>query len=849
MLGNIRQVIIIIALIIPVHYASGQYISKDNYTGSWADPNSWIPVWPAPQTLILNFDVTIYGYITSYSPVSLNGAVDNLTVNDTLVIHGDLEINNSCHLTISDNGILIVRGNLKLNNQSIVTANGYMIITGTVTRVGAITQGSFTSNDSPPKVFICGAVAPSTLTANASAYPALNCSASASSEYLNSSCTYGNCTDLKADPIFPFFQSTCANVKAESSSPVCTGSPLILKGGPDGVSSYSWTGPGGFTSIAREPVVSASAAPAMAGIYTLTVTGINGCTAEASTTVVINATPTAAALSNTPVCSGTALNLTGGPSGMTTYEWTGPEGFSSGAQSPVVSASALTTLSGTYTLKVTDSKGCTAQTSVVVVVNPSPAVTAGSNTPVCTGTALSLTGEPSGMIAYNWAGPHGFSSTVQNPTVSSAATTSLSGVYTLTAFASNGCTTSASTTVAVSNPSTIAISSNSPVCEGDTIKLISSGGTDFAWSGPGGFSDQEQDPTIPDAISVMGGEYLLATRDPGGCSFEGSLTVTVKPSPVLTISDPSPACYPSTVDISDSEITSGSDPGLEYTYWTDAGLTGPVHDPSALPDGTYYIRGSAANGCYIVKPVQVIIYPLPDVSITGDAGPLCTNEVRMLTGIPAGGVFTVSSGPGTISGSTLSPTGQGVVNISYTWSDKCANSDSRSITVNDNPVVRPGPDQELNFCFETTLAAELDPSETGEWSVTSGTGVIEDIHSPVTRITGLSTGTSTFRWTVHSGNCTSSAEVAIKVNDLFIPDVITPNGDGKNDYFRLNALITPVELIILNRWGLVEYSNKDYRNDWEGRNDKGNTLKSDVYFYILKFGNGLIKKGTIMIIR
>ena len=96
------------------------------------------------------------------------------------------------------------------------------------------------------------------------------------------------------------------------------------------MTTYAWTGPNGFTSALQSPTVSATATAAMAGTYTLTVTGAGGCvSAPVSTTVVVNALPVATAASNSPVCEGSPLNLTGGPAGMTTYAWTGPNGFTS----------------------------------------------------------------------------------------------------------------------------------------------------------------------------------------------------------------------------------------------------------------------------------------------------------------------------------------------------------------------------------------------------------------------------------------------------------------------------------------------------------------------------------------
>jgi gliding motility-associated-like protein len=58
-----------------------------------------------------------------------------------------------------------------------------------------------------------------------------------------------------------------------------------------------------------------------------------------------------------------------------------------------------------------------------------------------------------------------------------------------------------------------------------------------------------------------------------------------------------------------------------------------------------------------------------------------------------------------------------------------------------------------------------------------------------------------------------------------------------------------VDLVIFNRWGLEEYRNTNYRNNWDGRNKNGFMLPNDTYFYILRFNNGLARKGTVLIKR
>ena len=75
---------------------------------------------------------------------------------------------------------------------------------------------------------------------------------------------------------------------ASNNGPVYTGDPVTLTGGPDGMTLYSWTGPDSWTSDQQSPTRN----PAVAGVYSLTVTDGNGCaSAPATTTVVVNPPP------------------------------------------------------------------------------------------------------------------------------------------------------------------------------------------------------------------------------------------------------------------------------------------------------------------------------------------------------------------------------------------------------------------------------------------------------------------------------------------------------------------------------------------------------------------------------
>ena len=640
---------------------------------------------------------------------------------------------------------------------------------------------------------------------------------------------------------------------ASNNGPVCVGSALSLTGGPAGMTTYSWTGPNGFTSLLQNPTVGANATLAMAGVYTLTVTNASGCISATTTTVTVNALSIATVSNNGPVCAGSALNLTGGPAGMTTYSWTGPNGFTSLLQSPAVSANTTLAMAGVYTLSVTNAPGCTNTASTTVVVNALPVATATNNGPVCAGSALNLTGGPAGMTTYSWTGPNGFTSLLQNPTVGVNATLAMAGVYTLTITNTSGCISTATTTVTVNALPIATVSNNGPVCAGSALSLTGgpAGMTTYSWTGPDGFTSASQSPSVSaSATTTMAGVYTLTITNANGCTGTATMTKVVNVLPVATASNNGPVCAGSVLSLT------GGPAGMTTYSWTGpGGFASILQNPSVSTNadiamsGVYALTITNANGCTNTATTTVTINALPLVNITSSSSPMCINDLRTLTGSPSGGTFSISGGPGTITGNVLTATGSGNINLEYNYINVCSNKATQSIIVNETPVVNAGPDEELIFVFETQMKAEILSSETGEWSLVSGAGNIVDIHSPTTRVTELSIGENIFLWKVLNGSCEASAEVKITVYDLFVPSVITPNGDGKNDYFKISENIGNVELIIFNRWGNEEYKNGDYKNDWDGRNIKGAELPNDTYFYVLKFENGKIKKGSVLIKR
>lgn len=190
-------------------------------------------------------------------------------------------------------------------------------------------------------------------------------------------------------------------------------------------SSFLWTGPNNFMSSEASPFVTAI------GTYTVTVTGPNGCTATASTSVNLdNAAPAITAAGGTLDCNTPSVQLaaTSNPAGSS-FSWTGPNNFMSSEQNPTVFGV------GTYNLTVTGSNGCTATASAVVDMDDTVTPVAGFT---FTSDQLSVTfsdNSTNNPTSWSWDFGDGQLSTQQSP----AHTYNAPGEYQVTLVATNDC--------------------------------------------------------------------------------------------------------------------------------------------------------------------------------------------------------------------------------------------------------------------------------------------------------------------------------------------------------------------------------------------------------------------------
>lgn len=293
-----------------------------------------------------------------------------------------------------------------------------------------------------------------------------------------------------------------------------------------------------------------------------------------------------------------------------------------------------------------------------IVSLPTTPIATISTSTVCSGLQFQLFATTVSGASYNWTGPNGFSSTQQNPVISSA-TTNNTGSYSVTATVGN-CTSLPSNSVSITvnqTPNTPTPSSNSPVCEGSTLNLSvgNLANVSFSWTGPNGFTSNIQQPSITSVSSAATGTYTLTvTSNNGNCaSNPGSVNVVVNPLPNITIT-------PSALTICSGQSTSinlsSTAPNPSFSWTVNPNNVGATNgngstisqtltNPGANPASATYTVTPSANGCSgTPSAIIVTVNPAPAAN-AGTTQTICQGSTLQqlngsVTGSATGGIWS-----------------------------------------------------------------------------------------------------------------------------------------------------------------------------------------------------------------
>jgi gliding motility-associated-like protein len=303
-----------------------------------------------------------------------------------------------------------------------------------------------------------------------------------------------------------------------------------------------------------------------------------------------------------------------------------------------------------------------------------------NNGPICVGETLELFAEEVEDATYEWTGPDGFSSNIQNPTIPNAQLAN-AGTYTLTVTL-DGTSESYETVVVINENPEVSISGDFEICTGEETTLIASGANEYLWSNGQTTPSIVVSPTSNTLYSVEG----TSTES---CSDDASQTVTVNPLPTVALPDQAEVCVNETA----IELTGGSPAGGTYSG---DNVSGGNFDANAAGVGVHEISYTYTDPLGCSNTASAFIEVTSDIEVSLSAfSNVCENApaFTLSGGLPTEGDY---SGPGVVDNIfDPSSVGAGTYSITYTYSEgACSGSDSKDIIVLAKPTV------ELSFTID-----------------------------------------------------------------------------------------------------------------------------------------------------
>ncbi len=518
--------------------------------------------------------------------------------------------------------------------------------------------------------------------------------------------TANNCT---ASDAVTLGQHPAAMVDLGADTTLCPGQSILLNATQVGAS-YLWqNGSTASTLLVNTP-----------GTYDITLTDINGCTAQDAIDVGY-ANPQPIDLGpDAVICAGTSLVLDATAPGAS-HVW------SNGATTPTITVNSA----GTYSVTVTEGT-CSTNDAITVQVSPLPVVDLGNDTTLCPGQTLVLTA------------PNGYALLWSTGSTGNTITVNAAGTYSLTATNSDGCQATDAITVNYAAPGAIDLGPDQSICQGASITLDATlTGATHLWS---------TGATTPTISVSAAGTYSVEVFQ-GGCSITDAITIAVDPVPVFDLGPDQVLCQ------GESTTLDASVPGATHLWNT--GATTPTI--SVGNTGLYSVTADL-NGCTAMDQVQVTVLSPTSVDLGPDQV-LCQGESLTLDATVPGATYLWSTGATT---PTITVTTSNTYSVQV-FQGSCSVSDAVNITVNPAPVFDLGADQEICAGSTTILDATV-PGASYLWSTGATTPTI-------------TTGTAgSFSVTVTLNTCAVTDAVTVEVSvpqqvDLG-PDTVLCQGES-----------------------------------------------------------------------
>jgi len=500
--------------------------------------------------------------------------------------------------------------------------------------------------------------------------------------------------------------------------------------------------------------------------------------------------------------------------------------------SPLTSNDTLLNVSiGCYQLEVSDGL---CKDSDIVCVSPIPSMVTADFTSItnCNDLSAQFTDQSVGAVSLLWDFGDGNTSVLQNPThiFLNAGTYNV----TLKSTDTNGCVDSLVKSVSVNTDIPIAQFAISKLCYGDTTSFFDASiGVDivnWVWDFGDGNTSVLQNPTH---IFLNGGQQnvMLHVTNNSGCVDSITNTFTIYNNPVIAVSDTA-ICYGDTITL----MAPGS---YEVYEWIPGGLSQSINIFPII-NSSYTISVTDINNCKGIDAVNVSVKALPLVNFNTNndcfGKPIYFNNTSPDSTLN----FIWDFGDGNIS-SDINPIyyysspGNYQVSLIVIDNNGCDNilTIPNAVQVYANPDVKFGSNELYADETYPVVTFNNGTNSIGEYNWSFGDSTTSTEYSPTHRYPSI--GVYNVQLTVIDTNgCVDSISNNIEIRSSsasYRPNSFTPNGDGKNDVFKIYTYnVIKLKVEIFDRWGLLIYSWDGINGSWDGTIN-GNPAQADVYIY------------------
>ena len=647
------------------------------------------------------------------------------------------------------------------------------------------------------------------------------------------------------DTSFVLANPTPITISSFIKRPLCNGtsdgSVSLLASGGTGPYTYSIGAAGTF-------VASNLFAGLASGTYTFKVKDAHNCVQSISVTVLDSiAIKTSFILQNVSCFGGSDASITLNPTiGLA------PFSYAKGAGAYVSTNTFSGLTAGTYTFKLKDANGCTADTFATVTQPTILALKLTVKAPSCYGSADGLVS----LLPSGGTPPYQFAINA-NPFVASASFSSLaSGTYSFHVKDAMGCIKD--TNITIGQPSKLLINTvafKSPLCHGGTdgsITITGSGGTpSYTYA---------YDASVPQSSAALAGlksaTYVVHLIDQNGCIKD--TTVFLSEPTALTfkkiiITEPTCEGY---ADGAVLFVGTGATPPYKYAIPPTVYLNDSVF--TKLKEGTYTLSIQDSNHCQKDSTITLVGYPKIVFDSTQITPPSCF-------GLADGAFQLYASGGNPPLRYTLLHSADTASTASYQQLKSATYIVTVIDTTNchkDFSVFVPQPEK---LSIRTDILPNdcigLDTNGRVSAIVTGGTSPYTywwSTNSHDSMIAQLPNGFYAVR-VADAHNCTDSVTAEVRYDNCCtpsIPNAFTPNNDGKNDIFKIlyKGDIVLKEFSIYNRYGQQVFTTADVLQGWNGQFNGKDELMG-VYYYFIRMlcgneqNNEVIFKGDVTLIR